>query len=194
VYEDIRHRGALGARPVTDLDPNVYRKEVWQQLQETARGNAGAWDRFTGLLRDTPPAYLRDLLAFRETPGRAAALTTVVSESEIIASTFRGAAMSHGALHRIAHRAIAAAFNRFGAASNCGEGGEDARRDRGAEWAESRSRIRQVAAVVSASRRGIWCTRTNCRSRSARARNPARAATCASPEAWLASHRSWARS
>jgi glutamate synthase (NADPH/NADH) large chain len=30
VFEDIRHRGAIGARPVTDLDPNVYRKEVWQ--------------------------------------------------------------------------------------------------------------------------------------------------------------------
>jgi glutamate synthase domain-containing protein 3 len=53
--------------------------------------------------------------------------------------------MSHGALHRVAHQAIAAAFNRFGALSNCGEGGEDPRRDRGGPWQESRSRIRQVA-------------------------------------------------
>jgi glutamate synthase domain-containing protein 2/glutamate synthase domain-containing protein 3 len=144
IYEDIRYRAGLGARPVTDLDPNVYRKEVWQALQETARGNEGAWDRFTTLLRDTPPVYLRDLLAFRTPPGRPAPMSAVATESEIIASTFRGAAMSHGALHRVAHRAIAAAFNRFGAASNCGEGGEDPRRDRGGEWAESRSLIRQV--------------------------------------------------
>src|SRR6185436_11446434 len=47
--------------------------------------------------------------------------------------------------HRVAHRAIAAAFNEFGASSNCGEGGEDTRRDKDGPWAESRSRIRQVA-------------------------------------------------
>ena len=144
LYDDIRHRAALGSKPVMELDANVYRKEVWQQLQETARGNIGAWEKFTTLLHETPPVYLRDLLSFRETAGRAAPLSAVVSEAEIVATTFRGAAMSHGALHRIAHRAIAAAFNRLGAASNCGEGGEDARRDRGGEWAESRSRIRQV--------------------------------------------------
>src|SRR5262249_10707638 len=69
------------------------------------------------------------------------------SEDEIIRSTFRGAAMSHGALHRVAHRAIAAAFNHFGALSNCGEGGEDPRRDRGGPWQESRSRIRQFASA-----------------------------------------------
>src|SRR6185436_18592243 len=47
--------------------------------------------------------------------------------------------------HRVAHRAIAAAFNDLGACSNCGEGGEDPRRDRNGTWAESRSRIRQIA-------------------------------------------------
>jgi glutamate synthase domain-containing protein 3 len=55
--------------------------------------------------------------------------------------------MSHGALHRTAHRAIAGAFNSFGAASNCGEGGEDPRRDRGGEWESDRSRIRQVGSA-----------------------------------------------
>src|SRR6185436_17789480 len=47
--------------------------------------------------------------------------------------------------HRVAHRAIAAAFNDLGACSNCGVGGEDPRRDRDGPWAESRSRIRQIA-------------------------------------------------
>ena len=63
----------------------------------------------------------------------------------IVATTFRGSAMSHGSLHRVAHRAIAAAFNRLGSKSNSGEGGEDPRRDRGGEWALDRSRVRQIA-------------------------------------------------
>jgi glutamate synthase domain-containing protein 1 len=53
IYEDIRHRAGIGTRPVTDLDPNVYRKEVWQALQETARGNEGAW----GSLHATPARH-----------------------------------------------------------------------------------------------------------------------------------------
>jgi glutamate synthase (ferredoxin) len=55
--------------------------------------------------------------------------------------------MSHGALHRTAHRAIAAAFNDLGGMSNCGEGGEDERRNRGGVWEECRSKIRQVASA-----------------------------------------------
>ena len=43
------------------------------------------------------------------------------------------------------HEAIAAAFNHFGAMSNCGEGGEDSARDPGGPLDASRSRIRQVA-------------------------------------------------
>jgi glutamate synthase (NADPH/NADH) large chain len=145
IYDDIRARRALGASHQRDPDLGVYRKEVWQELQTAARGHdPGAYERFLGLIAETPPVYLRDLLRLRPAE-RPLPLEEVAPEPELIAACFRGAAMSHGALHRVAHRAIAAAFNRFGAASNCGEGGEDPRRDRGGPWEESRSRIRQVA-------------------------------------------------
>ncbi len=145
VYDDLRARKALGATVVREADVAVYRKEVWNELQTTARGHdPESYGRFLALIEETPPVYLRDLLELRTTDA-AIAPSDVAPEEAIVAACFRGAAMSHGALHRVAHRAIAAVFNELGAASNCGEGGEDPRRDRGAEWEASRSRIRQVA-------------------------------------------------
>ncbi len=124
-------------------DSGAYRKEVWQSLQESARGNTDAWTRFLRCIDETPPVYLRDLLRLESTqPG--IPLSEVTSGNEVVARHLRGAAMSHGALHRTAHRAIAAAFNELGGSSNCGEGGEDVRRNRGGVWESCRSRIRQV--------------------------------------------------
>ncbi|MCK6549853.1 glutamate synthase large subunit [Myxococcota bacterium] len=143
LYDDLRARRA-GLR-AKESDVSVYRKDVWTELQTTARGHDPAsFSRFLRLIEDTPPVYLRDLLSL-ELADRPLPADAVAPEEEIIAHVFRGAAMSHGALHRVAHRAIAAAFNHFGAMSNCGEGGEDPRRDAGQIWEESRSRIRQVA-------------------------------------------------
>src|SRR5215210_5341455 len=51
--------------------------------------------------------------------------------------------MSHGSLSAEAHEAIAVAFNRLGARSNCGEGGESPERFRTAR----NSRIKQVASA-----------------------------------------------
>jgi len=143
--DDIRARRSFGTTPQRDADVSIYRKEVWNELQTTARGHdPESYGRFVRLLEETPPVYLRDLLRFRP-PAAPIPLEEVASEEEIIAACLRGAAMSHGALHRVAHRAIAAAFNAHGASSNCGEGGEDPRRDKGGIWEASRSRIRQVA-------------------------------------------------
>ncbi len=145
LYEDVRARRALGGSPQGEPDVSVYRKEVWNELQTTARGHdPESYGRFVKLLGDTPPVYLRDLLQLKRSD-RPLAVEEVVDERAIVAACFRGAAMSHGALHRVAHAAIAAAFNELGAMSNCGEGGEDPRRDRGGPWERSRSRIRQVA-------------------------------------------------
>src|SRR6185369_12792092 len=55
LYEDITHRAALGAAPHREAEVAAYRKEVWQELQETARGNEGAYGRFAKLVRETPP-------------------------------------------------------------------------------------------------------------------------------------------
>ncbi len=145
LYDDLVHRAQQGGSPHSETEVNVYRKEVWQELQETARGNDGAYARFTRLVAETPPVYLRDLLRWKTSEPRP--LDDVIPADQIIARCFRAAAMSHGALHRTAHRAIAGAFNSFGASSNCGEGGEDPRRDIGAEWEADRSRIRQVGSA-----------------------------------------------
>ncbi len=123
----------------------MYRKEVTGALQSVARnGNTeGDWDRFVQLLEDTPPVYLRDLLDF--VPQQSVPIDQVDGVREVVSTTLRGAAMSHGALHSTAHRAIAAAFNELGSRSNSGEGGEDARRNPDGPWAADRNRTRQVA-------------------------------------------------
>ena len=143
MYRDIVARAEHADELARTQEIRVYRKEVTHQLQLVARNGAADYARLEELLAETPPVYLRDLLRF---PTRQAdAAPAPVSAEEIVRTTFRGAAMSHGALHATAHRAIAAAFNHFGARSNSGEGGEDPRRNPGGEWEADRNRIRQVA-------------------------------------------------
>jgi len=144
VYEGIVAR-AGGDELSRDKPPNVYRKEVTAALQLVARnGNAeGDYDRLRELLDETPPVYLRDLLDLR--PTGAVEDVDPIPAAEVVKSCFRGSAMSHGALHATAHRAIAAAFNHFDSRSNSGEGGEDTRRNPGGPWEGDRNRIRQVA-------------------------------------------------
>ncbi len=147
IYRDLAARASSGdAGLKRNLNVAVYRKEVTTALQLVARnGNReGDYDRFVALLDATPPVYLRDLLDLRwiDSP---LAIDQVVGADEIIRTTLRGSAMSHGALHSTAHRAIAAAFNHFGSRSNSGEGGEDERRNPNGEWAADRNRTRQVA-------------------------------------------------
>ncbi len=145
LYDDLRVRRARGKNLLRTPETSIFRKEVWEELQVAARGHdPAAYGRFLKLISLTPPVYLRDLLRLKKAPAPLAA-EAVATEEEIIRGCFRGAAMSHGSLHRVAHRAIAAAFNQFDALSNCGEGGEDTRRSRDGIWAQSRSRIRQVA-------------------------------------------------
>ncbi|MGQ0503849.1 MAG: glutamate synthase large subunit [Myxococcaceae bacterium] len=145
LYEDLKVRRARGKNLLRTPETSIFRKEVFEELQTAARGHdPEAFNRFLKLIAETPPVYLRDLLKLKPA-GEAVPVESVTSEEEIIGRFFRGAAMSHGSLHRVAHRAIAGAFNTFNSASNCGEGGEDPRRNRDGEWSSSRSRIRQVA-------------------------------------------------
>ena len=147
VYRDIVARSRQADdRLAGPPDVSVFRKEVTNALQMVARnGNTqGDYDRLVAALEATPPVYLRDLLRLREPPAPLP-LDEVAPVADVVRACFRGAAMSHGALHSTAHRAIAAAFNHFGARSNSGEGGEDERRNPGGPWAEDRNAIRQVA-------------------------------------------------
>ncbi|MBX3470403.1 MAG: glutamate synthase large subunit [Planctomycetes bacterium] len=146
VYADLTLRAKTGDELSRPRDVSVYRKEVTNALQMVARnGNEGGdYDRFVAALEATGPVYLRDLLRLRPAPAPTP-LDRVAPVDEVVRACFRGAAMSHGALHSTAHRAIAAAFNHFGARSNSGEGGEDERRNPGGPWAADRNRVRQVA-------------------------------------------------
>ncbi|MFH1829938.1 MAG: glutamate synthase large subunit [Pseudomonadota bacterium] len=147
IYDDIVARFSNKDEAVLkNRNVSVYRKEVVDALQLVARhGNAqGDYDRFFKLLEETPPVYLRDMLEWRLN-NDAISIDGVASVNEIIRTTVRGAAMSHGALNATAHRAIAAAFNHFDSFSNCGEGGEDIRRNPKGEWEKDRSKSRQIA-------------------------------------------------
>jgi glutamate synthase (ferredoxin) len=146
IHEDIVERTADADKLARNRNVAVYRKEVTNALQMVARnGNQeGHYDELARLLDETPPVYLRDLLRLKEAE-RPLDVGEVAPAAEIVRASFRGAAMSHGALQATAHRAIAAAFNSFGAMSNSGEGGEDERRNPGGVWEMDRNRVRQVA-------------------------------------------------
>ena len=79
--------------------------------------------KFTDMVSARVPTVLRDLftIQFGANP---LAKEAVQPAAEIIRGTFRGAAMSHGALTGASHMTIAAAVNELGATSNGGEGGE----------------------------------------------------------------------
>lgn len=147
IYDDIaaRHR-TFNNEFSQNKNTTVYRKDVVAALQNVAQcGNAnGDYDRFVKLLQDTPPIYPRDMLEWRKDVSPIS-IEEVLDQGGIIKAAIRGAAMSHGAISRTAHRTIAAGFNHFDSSSNCGEGGEDERRNSGGEWAADRSKIRQIA-------------------------------------------------
>ncbi len=86
---------------------------------------------------------LRGLFEF--VPGKPVDIGEVESVESIIRHFVSGA-MSLGSLSPEAHEAIAVAMNRLGAMSNCGEGGEDPKRNRPGEHGEDRSSaIKQIA-------------------------------------------------
>ncbi len=89
------------------------------------------------------PVTLRGLLDFA--PADPVPLEEVES-AEAIMTRFVGAAMSYGSISREAHEAAAAAFNRVGGRSNCGEGGEGPERCAPLpDGSDIRSRVRQLA-------------------------------------------------
>ena len=70
---------------------------------------------------DRPPSVIRDLL---ELAPRTPVPLEEVEPAERIMRRFVASAMSHGALSREAHEALAEAMNQIGGYSNSGEGGE----------------------------------------------------------------------
>ena len=130
-------------------EPHATNPDVVEALQKAAHSlrravnGAGrtAYDRFAQLVTERTPLELRDLLELVPAQ-QPLALEDVEPESAII-RRFSSGAMSHGSLSAEAHETIAIAFNRLGARSNCGEGGEDPTRFR----TDRNSRIKQVASA-----------------------------------------------
>ncbi|HKX74156.1 MAG TPA: glutamate synthase large subunit [Acidimicrobiia bacterium] len=91
-------------------------------LQKSVRsGDPTDWDAYVAAIESRPPSTVRDLLGFR--PRRPIPLEDV-EPAERIMRRFVVSAMSHGALSREAHEALAEAMNQIGGYSNSGEGGE----------------------------------------------------------------------
>ena len=123
-------------------EPHATSPPVVEALQRAAHAlRRGDYDRFAALVNDRQPLELRDLLELA--PSAAPVPLDEVEDAATIVRRFSSGAMSHGSLSAEAHETVAAAFNRLGARSNCGEGGEDPRRFR----TERNSRIKQVASA-----------------------------------------------
>ena len=102
-------------------------------------GGPSQYERFSELVNGRQPLELRDLLEL--VPGGPAISLDEVEPAASLVARFSSGGMSHGSLSAEAHETIAAAFNRLGARSNSGEGGEAPERFR----SERNSRIKQVA-------------------------------------------------
>jgi glutamate synthase (ferredoxin) len=120
-------------------EPHATSPPVVGALQKAAHAlRRGDYDRFASLVNERGALELRDLLDFADAPG---IQLEEVEPAESIVRRFSGGAMSHGSLSAEAHETVARAFNRLGARSNSGEGGEDPARFR----TDANSRIKQVA-------------------------------------------------
>ena len=105
-------------------DYMAFNSKVRMALRKAAVGEEGhSYEQFAALVNLRQPAAPRDLFRLKQTDP-SAPLAEVEPALDLLRSHFRGAAMSHGALTRIAHEHIAMAMNDLGSLSNSGEGGE----------------------------------------------------------------------
>lgn len=100
-------------------------KVVLAARRSAASGEIEKWVDYLQVIDDRPPALVRDLLTPVE--GVPVAVDEVEPVDHIV-RRFTTAAMSHGALSKEAHEALAQAMNMVGGLSNSGEGGEDPKR------------------------------------------------------------------
>ena len=153
----IWHEQAFGPARRTVLEQGGYYRyrqdgeyhaanpEVVKRLQKAARsGDPAVYRDYADFVNSRPSTYLRDLLEFKS--GRESIPLEEVESMEEVRKRFCTPGISHGALSRETHEALAVAMNRIGGRSNSGEGGEDPlrykRRPNG-DWANSK--VKQVA-------------------------------------------------
>ncbi len=141
----IRHSKAYTKQPQTKSETvHLWNKQAVRLLHQAVRNDdSKSFADYTNTHdAQNAPITLRCLFDIKKTTP--IPLEQVEPASEIV-KRFIGAAMSFGALSREVHEAIAIACNAIGARSNCGEGGEDPRRNIIENGQDKRSRVRQVA-------------------------------------------------
>jgi glutamate synthase (NADPH) large chain len=123
-----------------------FNPKVVDMLRKASiENNKEYYDEFASEVneQDEKVATIRSLLKFKE---RKSIPLEEVEAVEDILKRFRISGMSFGSLSAEVHQTLAAAANRMGAASNCGEGGEDPNRySLNAEGENLRSQVKQVA-------------------------------------------------
>ncbi|HIE21750.1 MAG TPA: glutamate synthase subunit alpha, partial [Acidimicrobiia bacterium] len=120
-------------------DLHVTGPKAVLELQKSVRsGEQAAWESYLETIRARRTLLVRDLLDFVQ---REPVPLNEVEPAQAIMRRFTSAAMSHGAISKEAHEALAEAMNMIGGMSNSGEGGEDPDR-----YGTSRnSAVKQVA-------------------------------------------------
>ena len=144
---ETRHARVAAPHVRSIKEAHLWSPEAVRHLYKAVRDNDAeayaAYARCSDV--QDPPITLRSLVRVKQGVTKPIPLEQVEPASSIV-KRFVAAAMSLGALSSDAHETIAIGCNRIGARSNCGEGGEDPRRDKiGADKVDRRSRIRQVA-------------------------------------------------
>lgn len=123
------------------LNPEVVRK----LRKACIENNRGIYNEFVyeANEQDSKITTIRSLFRFKK---RQSISIDEVEAAENILKRFRISAMSFGSISTEAHETIAAAVNRIGAASNCGEGGENTNRyNTGIDGDNLKSAVKQVA-------------------------------------------------
>ena len=101
---------------------HVTSPSVVLALHKAARAEDHSnWDHYLETIQQRPVTHIRDLLTFVE---RTPLPLSEVEQAESIMRRFVTSAMSHGALSKEAHEALAQAMTLIGGNSNSGEGGE----------------------------------------------------------------------
>ncbi len=128
-----------------DGEYHALNPETVKRLQKAAKtGDPAAYQEYSDFVNARPLTHLRDLLQFKS--NRKPVPLDEVESMEEIRKRFCTPGISHGALSRETHVALAIAMNRIGGRSNSGEGGEDPVRYKplpNGDW--SNSKIKQVA-------------------------------------------------
>ena len=128
-----------------DGETHAFSPAVVKALHNALQaGDYTLYKEYSRLVHARPPVDFRDLLDFAPVGAHGYAPCWIAVEPVAsIVRRFSTAAMSHGALSKEAHEAMAIAMNRLGAWSNSGEGGEDPAR----YAVERNDRIKQVASA-----------------------------------------------